>query len=128
MTRIETENGQWECQLFLYEERQRLVFYSICPVIVSEERRAGVAEFLTRANDGIIQGNFEMNYANGVVRYKTALGLVDLPCPTPEQVMEMVTPNAWMMDHYLPGLLAVVEGRMPPQDAIDLVEIPLTTR
>jgi hypothetical protein len=32
-----------------------------------------VAEFLTRANSGMVIGNFELDFADGEIRYKTSI-------------------------------------------------------
>lgn len=45
---------------------------------VPEELRPGVAEFITRANYGLIRGNFEMDFNDGELRYKTTISRQDL--------------------------------------------------
>lgn len=40
---------------------------------VPEDRRLALAEFLTRANYGLFIGNFEMDWQDGEVRYKTSI-------------------------------------------------------
>ncbi len=123
LTRAHAKNGQWDCQMHLREEAQQLNFYSICPFSTPEDRRSAMAEFLTRANEGIPHGNFEMSYADGSVRYKTNLTLLGVDLNI-SHIHNLALPNTWVMDQYLPGIQAVAEGRMDPQAAIEMVEKP----
>src|SRR3972149_5772185 len=67
------KSGKWMCYAQAREEQEQFVFYSVCPINVPKERQPAVAEFLTRANYGMIIGNFEMDYSDGEVRYKTSI-------------------------------------------------------
>ena len=67
------QNGHWICYAQAREEQQQFVFYSVCPMAMPDFKRAAVAEFVTRANYGMIIGNFELDYNDGEVRYKTSL-------------------------------------------------------
>ena len=62
------EAGIWDCFAQVTEDDQRLVFYSILKTNVPTEKRQAIAEYLTRASDGLIMGNFEMNFSDGVIR------------------------------------------------------------
>jgi hypothetical protein len=61
------ENGRWTCYAQVREPQAQFVFYSILPTNVPAAKRAAVAEFLTRANFGLVIGNFEMNMDDGEV-------------------------------------------------------------
>ncbi len=80
-----------------------------------------MAESLTRINYGLILGNFEMDYADGEVRFKTSMDVEDSEL-TPELIKPVVFANLGMMDRYWPTLTALVEGRLEPQAALALVE------
>ena len=67
------ENGKWTCYAKARVEQEQFVFYSVCPVNAPENKRQAVAEFLTRANSGMIIGNFELDFADGGIRYKTSI-------------------------------------------------------
>ena len=55
------------------EEKYWLIFYSYLPVNVPVDKMVAAAEFVTRANRGMRIGNFELDYDDGEVRYKTSL-------------------------------------------------------
>jgi len=114
-------NGKWTCIAQAREDQNQFVFYSICAVNVPEDKRPAVAEYLTRANYGLVLGNFEFDLSDGEVRYKTsiAVGSEDL---SPPLVKPLVYANVLMMDKYLPGLMAILYANTTPDQAIAQVE------
>lgn len=119
------EVGEWRCYGYTREEYQQVVFYSVCPVNVPPERRDEVAIFLTRANYELIIGNFEMDYSDGEVRYKTSLD-VEGDQLTKALMKQLVYANVLIMERYLPGLLKVTYGELSPEAAVAYAEDPET--
>lgn len=117
---FEGNNGEWKCCAQAREEEQQLVFYSIAPRRVEPQYRAAMSEFLTRANYGIVIGNFEMDYADGEVRFKTSIDVEDARLTFP-LIHHVIYANLLMTDRYLPGITAILEGHTP-QLALELVE------
>lgn len=115
------DNGSWMCYAQAKEEQQQFVFYSIMESNVPADRRQAVAEFLTRANYGLTLGNFEMDFADGEVRYKTGVD-VEGGQLTKQMVKTLVYVNVLMMDKYLPGIMSVIYAGMPPADAVARIE------
>ena len=115
------KHGQWLCFAQAREAQQQFIFYSLCPAVVAERRRPSIAEFITRANYGLIIGNFELDYADGEIRYKTSIDVEggELTAPLIKQV---VYANVLMMDQYLPGILAVLYNDSSPLEALAQVE------
>ncbi len=63
----EGENGRWPCYAQAHADQDRYVFYSVIPVTAPEGRRIAVAELLTRANYGMLIGNFELDLDDGEI-------------------------------------------------------------
>lgn len=114
-------NGSWLCYAQAKNEQQRFIFYSVLEAKSPVEKRPAVAEFLTRANYGLVLGNFEMDYSDGEIRYKTSID-VEGGVLTPEMVKTLVYTNVLMMDKYLPGIMSVIYGNVSPEQAIASVE------
>ncbi len=114
-------NGNWTCIARALDEKQQVIFLSICSVKVPEAKRDLVAEFLTRANYGLVIGNFEMDYEDGEIRYKTSVDVGDEHVSS-EIMKPLVYTNVAMMDRYLPGIMAVTHGNVSPADAIKDIE------
>lgn len=76
-TRFSGEHANWTCYAQVKEEQERFMFYSTLESKVPEDRRIAMAEYLTRANYGLLIGNFEMDFADGEVRFKTSVDIED---------------------------------------------------
>jgi hypothetical protein len=66
-------------------------------------------------------GNFEMDYSDGEVRYKSSLDFEGEPLTTP-LIKNAIYPAVQTMDRYLPGLMSVVYGDKSPSEAITEIE------
>ncbi|MCY7276047.1 MAG: YbjN domain-containing protein [Phormidesmis sp. CAN_BIN44] len=115
------ENGEWTCYAKTREEQQQFIFYSIYPIAASEDKRQTIAEFLTRANYGMTICNFELDYADGEIRYKTSID-VEGDRLTSALIQSIVYTNVTMMDAYLPGIQAVIQEGVSPVEAIRAIE------
>lgn len=115
------ENGRWNCYAQAREDQAQFVFYSIYPEVAPEGKRLTMAEFLTRANYGLIIGNFEMDFNDGEIRYRTSID-VEGDFLTTDLVKQLVYANVMMMDRYSPGIQAVLSGTMSPEAAISQIE------
>lgn len=86
---------------------QGFVCYTALPVDAAPEVRAQVGEYLHRANYGLPRGNFEFDYDDGSVQYKT-----DFDCPggvsTERQLEDSLAIGLTVVDHYGNGLLGVM--------------------
>lgn len=115
------DNASWTCLAQVREEQAQFLFFSICPVNAPVERRLAVAEFVARANHGLYIGNFELDMADGEIRYKTSID-VSGDRLSPALVAPLVYANVLMMDRYLPGIMSVIYGDASPAEAVAKVE------
>ena len=117
----EGENSKWRCFAHVIEESQRFVFLSSLANFVPKLMCLEASEYLTRANFGMEVGNFEMDFSDGTVRYRTSVD-VEGGELTSTMIKNMVYLNIAVMDQYLPGLKKVVKDGMEPEKAIEEVE------
>jgi len=112
---------QWDCYLQTNEEYDECSFYSVCPETISQDKIDEINEFITRANYGLPIGNFEMNLDTGEVRCKTSIDVEGnmLNFPLLNRLIEV---NICLMERYLPGITAILDKNISPEDAILLVE------
>ncbi|MDZ7963400.1 MAG: YbjN domain-containing protein [Nostoc sp. DedSLP03] len=116
------ENGKWNCYARARSEQNQFVFYSICPVNAPENKRLAVAEFITRANSGMMIGNFELDFTDGEISYKTSID-VEGDRLSFALIQRVVYANVTMMDEYLPGIMSVIYGNVSPEEAIAKIEV-----
>ena len=115
------KNGKWDCYAKAREQQQQFVFYSICPLNAPENKRLAITEFITRANYGMIMGNFEFDFTSGEIRYKTGID-VEGDRLSFALIKQIVYANVMMMDEYLPGIMAVIGGEVEVKEAILQIE------
>ena len=115
------EHGQTACFAQVRVELQQFLFYVMAPTKAPEAMRAAAAEFITRANYGLRIGNFEMDFNDGEVRYKSSLDFESISL-TPQLIKNAIYPAVQTMDRYLPGLMATIFGGKSPVDAITEIE------
>ncbi len=120
-TAFEGKNGQFACYAQERQEQEQFVFYSIFPVRTPEAKIPEIAEFITRANYGLIIGNFELDHSDGEVRYKTSIDVEDAELTDP-LIRHMVYANVLTMDKYFPGLMRVLYAGIDPTSAVEEVE------
>jgi hypothetical protein len=117
------KNGKYSCFARAREEQDQFAFYSQCQINAPEDRRAAVAEFITRANYGMIIGNFEMDFSDGEIRYKTSVDVEGTELNA-ALLKQLFYANVYMMDKYLPGLMKVCFAGADPAEAIAEIENP----
>lgn len=115
------DSARWQCYCKVREDQHQILFYSIAPVAVPEDKRAAVSEFITRANYGLIVGNLEMDLMDGEVRYKSAIDVEGAEFSN-ALVRNIVYANVLTMDRYLPGLLAMLHADLSAEEAVAKVE------
>jgi len=117
----EGESGQWYCYAKIDEDEQRFAFYSVCPYQASPDKLAAMAEYTSRANYGMTIGNFELDFADGEIRYKTSIDFQDHK-PTLGSISQLVYTNISMMERYLPGILSIIKQDLEADKAIQAIE------
>ena len=114
-------NGEVTCFAQVRPDLEQFIFYVVMPVRVPANMRVTVAEYITRANYGLRIGNFEMDFDDGEVRYKSSLDFEGVELTT-GLIRNAIYPAVQTMDRYLPGLLSVIFGGKSAEEAILAVE------
>jgi hypothetical protein len=118
---FESETNEWNCYARIIEEDDQFVFYSLCPEKVPQARLTPVAEYITRANYNLVMGNFEMDFDDGEVRFKTSVDVEGSQIDA-GLIRNVVYANVFIMDRYLPGLLTVIETNQSAAGVIRAIE------
>jgi hypothetical protein len=115
------KNGVYYCVLHIHPQFRAVAFYTHVQCRAPEEKRPAMAEFLARVNYALWLGNFELDFRDGEVRYKTSLDLGDGELTT-GMFASLVRSNIDTVDRYLPGVMSVLWNDVTPQDAVGLIE------
>ena len=117
---FEGKNGKYDRYARAREQQKQFVFYSLCPINSPEQKCRAVGEFISRANYGMIIGNFELNFNTGEIRYKTSIDVEENLSSV--LIKRLVYTNVTMIDEYLPGIRSVIDNNVSPEDAIRSIE------
>lgn len=115
------KNGQVTCYAQVREELEQFLFYAVAPVKVPEHSRVAIAEFIARANYGLRIGNFELDFSDGEVRYKSSIDFEGATL-SPALIKNAIYPAVQTMDRYLPGMMTVVYGGQSAAEVIAALE------
>jgi len=114
-------SGRLLCYADVDEAKGWLIFYSYLPVDTPPEKRADAAEFITRANRGMRIGNFELDYDDGEIRYKTSIDIEGGELTSP-MFHNLLRANLSTMDRYFPGLMKLIYSDKTPKELIHDIE------
>lgn len=114
-------HGMYTVYIQAREEHEQVILYAMYGVKAPEHRRVEAMEYFTRANYGLVIGNFELDLRDGEVRYKTSLD-VEGESLTPGLIKLLLSANLATADRYLPGFMLLLYGNVTPADAIKEVE------
>ncbi len=98
--------------------------YAISPLSAETDdsaMMANMAEFICRANYGLRNGNFEMDFSDGEIRYKSFVDCEDAR-PSDEIISNSIRCPAAMFSRYGDGILAVIFNNTPAQRAVEKCE------
>ena len=120
---VNGDNGTWRWHLVAIEDDKDTIvrIYSALPVNVPELRRPAIAELITRINESLGSGNFEMDFADGQVRVKTTLDLMDGTL-TQAMLMRIFMINLSITDQNLQTIMGVAFGGVEPATALEMRE------
>lgn len=115
--------GRLLCYAEVDEEKHWLLFYAYMPVNTPEEKMVTMAEFITRANRGMRIGNFELDYDDGEIRYKTSLD-IEGGVLTHTIIDNLLRANLSTINRYFAGIMSVIYSDKDVTELIHTIEIP----
>ena len=110
----------WPCFVRLHDD-QIVIVYSQLPTRVPPERRAAIAELITRLNYALPLGNLELDLTDGEVRFRASIDSAGVELD-PSLIRNLLHANVTVTDRCLPAIEAVAAGRSEPAAAVALAE------
>jgi len=100
---------------------ERLVCYFNFKNTASKNHVEQVVQFITRANFGLIIGNFEVDFETGLVRFKSSIDFTGVKVQ--ERLVKNVIRSAMdVVEDYGDAAAEVIKGRKSATEAISAVE------
>jgi hypothetical protein len=103
----------WPCRVRPYDPFGQLVFESILPELVPEDRRPPVAELVLAANWRLLTGAFHLDLGGGGLLFRTTLLLPDDEPVTPVLCRGLAYGNVLTMDRCIGEVMGAVRGADP---------------
>jgi len=101
---------------------EQFVIYFNFGIEAPEESRDEVVRFIARANWGLMIGNFEMDFDDGQVRFKSSLDFSDAEL-TETLIRNAIRPAMQAVETYAEAIVDVIARGKSAADAIREVEI-----
>ena len=114
-------SGRLLCYSDVEESKDWLIFYSYLPVNSPPEKLGAMAEFVTRANRGMRIGNFELDFEDGEIRYKTSIDIEGGEL-TNKMIDNLLKANLSTMNRYFPGMMELIYSDKEPKELIQKIE------
>jgi hypothetical protein len=115
------KDGRWTVVSRAREQQEQVVVYSVLPANVPPDRIPAALEFLTRANYGLVIGNFEMDLSDGEVRYKTSIDVEGNELTLP-LMRSLVHANVYTVNRYYKALMGLIFGGLDVNTALTMAE------
>ena len=98
------------------------VVFLFSPINGDKEHPEEIIKYLTMANYGLMNGNFEFDRRDGEIRYKTFVNCDGLESLSAEVIRDSVYVGCAMMDRYGDGIAALAMGFSDADTEIEKAE------
>ena len=116
-----TETKMKKVDMIIKIRENSIVIYGMPRISADSETMAVVSEYITRANFGLTIGNFEMDFSDGELRFKSSIYCDDVPSLN---VIERIVDLPFLMwKIYGDGLLACMFAGSSPEEEVKKSEM-----
>jgi len=119
-------NGLFKVHIQGDEQAQQVMFYCTWDIHVPPRKRQEVAELVARLNYDLCVGNFEFDFRDGEVRFKTTLVYEGIPLNFANLRAHFYT-SIRMMNRSAPWVESVIISEHTALEAADLAKQPVET-
>lgn len=98
------------CRILIDIKEQSYIVYLLSPINGDPEKLTELIKYLTMANYGLINGNFELDVRDGEIRYKSYVNCEGIESISENIIRDSVYVGCAMMDRYGDGIAALAFG------------------
>lgn len=114
---IKTDVGSYQCIADVKENDFIFIFYTIIGITVTKDKLLPMSEMITRINSGLMIGNFEMDFEDGELRYKTSIDFEGNEL-TDNLIHNVISANLATVDSYFKAVMALIINNDTPQNIL----------
>ncbi len=100
---------------------EQFLFYIVPDFIVPTEELPPAAEYVARVNSGMRIGNFDVDFRNGEIRFKSSINFKGERL-TRALIEGAIEPAMDAYETYMPGLVNVIAGIETPVRALNKID------
>jgi hypothetical protein len=101
-------------------QEDEIIVYGMCPIGAERsdaDMMARMAEFICRANYGLKNGCFELDFQDGEIRFRSFIDCED-STPSTEVIQNSIYCTVAMYKRYAPGIVAIIFSGCTAKEAI----------
>ena len=122
LTGVKLESNLQSIKFLIRFRENGFLTVAVPPLGAKEEYRPAIAEYITRANYGMTNGNFELDYNDGEIRFKIYTNYKGLDEISEDIVEDSFVIPIVMYERYGNGLAALMMGFSDPEIEIAKAE------
>jgi len=119
---VSANYGNIDCYLNIDDEKGIFSCISFCHCFVFTDKYTEITEFITRANFGLISGNFEFDLDSGILRFKTTFYYDKKNEVSMKLLEKYIYTNLYTIDTYTPALMSLAYTDITALEAVAEVE------
>lgn len=112
--------GVFYGDLQVNEEDRVILIQTAPPLRAPQDKLMQMAEFVTRANQHILQGSLRVGLRSGLIVCKTSLILGKARCQ-PDLFYHVLASNWWEITRWFPAMKAVIIDGLSPEEAVRMI-------
>lgn len=120
---IDIEGPIRQTQVCVMVGEDHFMVTASCPIRFNEKSQLTIRQmslFAAMVNHGLLRGNFELDFGEGVIRYKTSVGCWGLVYPSREMVISSIAVTVHMMERFSPGIVGILFQGLSAAEAVEL--------
>lgn len=118
---LSTDKGKYQCVVDVNENDKKIIFYSIYPFIVPNNFKNKLAVILTRINSNLFLGNFELDFDDGEIRFKTSIIYEDTKVTT-KMIDHLIKANIFSIDTNFEIIDSFISGQINMREIIKKIK------
>lgn len=108
---LELDEDQGSVRFALVSTDEGVVSYAVLPDEIPDGQYGAVAEYLHRANFGLLNGCFELDYEEGYIQFRTFCNCPSEEEPTVDDLDALFSVPLAVLNRYIGGLRQLISGK-----------------
>ncbi|MDO5309213.1 MAG: YbjN domain-containing protein [Planctomycetia bacterium] len=117
--------GRINIKVIIITRESNFSIHGVFPISADDEDQEAilkVAEFVCRANYGLVLGHFNLDMRDGEIQYQTTIDCTDIEAPSTHMVNRALAVTLKMCEKYAPGFQSIIFAGQSAKEACERCE------